>query len=98
MDMMVIMVTELLDHLKKGTTFIIDADGKRTAVIVRIDLWERLLALLERFFLSGDLSREDDRISKDGAIDQNGDRWFGSLDKRVDSLEFERSLRSEWDD
>ena len=28
----------------------------------------------------------------------NGDRWFGSLPKRIDPLEFQRSIRSEWDD
>ncbi|MGD1937119.1 MAG: hypothetical protein ACFCA4_06155 [Cyanophyceae cyanobacterium] len=28
----------------------------------------------------------------------NGDQWFGSLPKRIDSVEFQRSIRSEWDD
>ena len=40
-----------------------------------------------------------DRPSPQPTIQSNhSDRWFATLPKRIDPLEFQRSIRSEWDD
>lgn len=45
---------ELLERLKLSAHFLTDANGRPTAIVLDLSVWQQLLALLERFIESQD--------------------------------------------